>query len=411
MYMNGLDRGINLKCAIVVDGHLGRTEDGLYWSSGIYNYNFFSRYLNIFEKIKVVIRIQDIDSNEDYPNLCSGEGVEFHEITEYRGPKEFIHRFFDIKKEIVEAFDDCDCAILRVPSNIGFLSFKQIKKMKIPFAIEVVIDPWDFAAPGTIKTVLRPLIRVLWTRYLKEACICANGVSYVTKNALQRRYPSYSRLNGEDAFHFESYYSSVNLPDWFFIKEKKFYNLDKMRIVHVANTIVNKVKGHEELILAIKKLKDNGINVEVNFVGDGPLVDKFKEFAKEIDVISQINFIGRITRQEDYRDYIKNNDIMVLPTHAEGLPRALIEAMAVGLPCISTNVNGIPELLDDEFLINVGDVDTLAEKIQNFIENPCLLSCASKKNIKVAWEYNENLLEQRRDYFYGRLKEVCECIE
>ena len=60
----------------------------------------------------------------------------------------------------------------------------------------------------------------------------------------------------------------------------------------------------------------------------------------------RVNFVGRISGHEEMFKFLKDCDLMVFPSKSEGLPRTLIEAMAVGLPCRSSNVEGIPELLD-----------------------------------------------------------------
>ena len=186
-----------MKALVVVDGHLFRTPDGRVWSERIYDYSFFARYLMTFESIRVAMRIKDVQNNEEYPNLCSGKGVEFFPIEEFKGPKEYILKYPSIQKNIKNYFCDCDCGIFRIPSTVGYQFWNEFKKTKKPYAVEVVVDPWDFAAPGRLSTPLRPAIRWIWTSQLKKACMEANGVSYVTQFALQNRYPSRAKKYGE----------------------------------------------------------------------------------------------------------------------------------------------------------------------------------------------------------------------
>ena len=396
-----------MKVLVVVDGHLGKTPDGKIWSSHIYDYNFFARYLNEFDEVRVAIRIHDIDSNEHYPNLCSGPSVEFFPIEEFKGPKEYIKKYFSIRKNINKYFEDCSCAIFRIPSTVGYQFMNSFKKENKPYAIEVVVDPWDFASPGTLKTCLRPIIRLVWTYSLKRACKKANGVSYVTKYALQDRYPSKSKIQGESKQYFESYYSSVNIPVSYFGQEKKLNkNKKELKIIHVTNFIGNYVKGHKELIEAVSILNKKGIKINVDFIGEGNLIKEFEEYSQKLEVKDNINFIGKISDKNLLREKLIESDLFVFPSHAEGLPRVLIEAMAVGLPCISTNVNGIPELLESDYLVEVGDVQSIADKIEIFYNNYNLINIESKNNINKAYNYSEEELQKRRDGFYMKLRSL-----
>lgn len=397
-----------MKVLVVVDGHLVRTPDGKVWSARIYNYEFFARYLSAFDEVRVAMRIKDVKNNEGYPNLCSGEHIEFWPIDEFKGPKEYLVKFIKIKKKTKQYFDGCDCGIFRIPSTVGYQFLHAFQRTGKPYSIEVVVDPWDFAAPGTLKTPLRPIIRHYWTNSLKQDCLKANGVSYVTKYALQERYPSSAKIHGEDEQHFEEYYSSVNIPESYFGGPKDYQNVNHpVKIVHVTNFIGNHVKGHEELIEAVSKLKKKGIDVEVDFVGEGTLIEEFKQYAIDHGVEEQIHFVGKIATPQEVRKKLQESDAFVFPSHAEGLPRVLIEAMAVGLPAISTNVNGIPELLSKEFLVEVGNVDELARKIETIVTNPEVYNKASKDNLNRAREYSESILQSRRKDFYNKLKQLC----
>ena len=398
-----------MKALVVVDGHLFRTPDGRVWSERIYDYSFFARYLMTFESIRVAMRIKDVQNNEEYPNLCSGKGVEFFPIEEFKGPKEYILKYPSIQKNIKNYFCDCDCGIFRIPSTVGYQFWNEFKKTKKPYAVEVVVDPWDFAAPGRLSTPLRPAIRWIWTSQLKKACMEANGVSYVTQFALQNRYPSRAKKYGETEKYFEEYYSSANIPESFYGTAKIYPGKEKrMKIVHVANSISNHVKGHEELISAVAILKRRGIDLDVEFIGEGTLIEHFKKLAEEKDVSDRVYFIGKLSTPQLVREALSSADLFVFPSHAEGLPRVLIEAMAVGLPAISTRVNGIPELLEDEYLVNVGEIEPLADKIQKLALDKDAYNIASRKNLEKAHEYCEVILQARRQNFYMKLRR---CVE
>lgn len=397
-----------IKLLLVVDAHLVKTPDGKVWSSTIYDYNFFARYLSVFDEVRIVTRIKDSDDNNGYPKLCSGDRLEFFQLPDYRGPKEYIKKYRTISRNARKCFEDCDCAIFRVPSSIGYRYAKLFKKTKKPYALEVVIDPWDFAAPGTMDNKLRPLIRIIWTHDLKQLCLKANGVSYVTKYALQNRYPSYSRKHGSDKRHFEEYYSSIDLPNSYFQKHKKIEEKNYIDIVHVSNAINNYVKGHEEIIQAIAKLNNDGIKAEVTFIGDGDLVDHFMQEAETLGVKQNVHFIGKISSKEQLQDEILKHDMFIFPSHAEGLPRALIEAMALGMPCIATNINGIPELLDEDYLVEVGHVDDLKKKINYLYSDINIAKTAGIKNIETAKQYADEILSKRRTKFYNCLRKISE---
>jgi glycosyltransferase involved in cell wall biosynthesis len=121
-----------------------------------------------------------------------------------------------------------------------------------------------------------------------------------------------------------------------------------------------------------------------------------------------VSFLGQIPRGKPVIEQLDAADLFVLPSFTEGLPRSLIEAMARGLPCLASNVGGIPELLASEDLMPPGDVATLAAKIESVIRNSDRLQKMAYQNIQTAREYRADELNRRRVDFYKRLKEVTE---
>lgn len=392
------------KLLLTVDHQFVRTPDGKVWVKTIYGYDFWKRYLNVFNDVRIVARVRDEEKIEEKMLLASGENVEFFQLPQYRGAKEYVIRYVSILKAVHGVADDCNCAIFRIPSPIADLIKKEVVKKGIPWATEIVNDPWDNFAPGAFKSIFRAIYRIKFTNQVKSYALKANGVSYVTQFALQERYPSYAKLYGENKEHYESYYSSILLEEDYFWNERKFNsNKDKFTIVHVNSCITDFSKGHDIVIRAVKRLRDRGLNVKVEFVGDGPKREFFENMARELGIEDYVEFTGLLSSPQEVRRVLIESDLLMFPTIGEGLPRTIIEAMAVGLPCLSTAVNGIPELLEKEYLFDQQDVKGFADKSAEILTDESKYKKISERNICKAHEYENSVLTERRNEFYRKL--------
>lgn len=387
-----------MEVLVAADSLFYKTDDGAYWCKTIYGYDFWARYTSVYESIAIVSRTKHV-SKEEVGNYIrvDGPNVRVIELPYMRGMKQYIKSYFKFRKAAKEAVSDADYAILRLPSVSASMVLDFYKKKGRPYLIEVVADPHD--AYGSNK-----LAQIMYTKKLKDDVKSANGVSYVTQNYLQAKYPSYARLNGEDSRHFETYYSTIDLKAEYFGVPKKYSNEKKeYTIVHTANSINNDIKGHATLIKIIKELREDNYNCSIKFIGDGSKRKYFEEYAQSLGIAEFVNFTGLLSSSNDVRTELMNSDLFVFPTRAEGLPRAVIEAMAVGLPCLSTPVNGIPELLDPEFLFDPDDVVGFTSKIVELIQNTKKLEIMSTRNIGKSKEYSWDILSKRRNRFYEKL--------
>lgn len=392
------------KVLVVNENHLQKTPDGKYWSSGIVDYSVFKRPLDVFDQILVAIRATDvIEKDANYVHLCNGDGVEILPLPDYSGVLGYLKKYFQFNKLVKDYCKRADCAIVRTPNAISFQLLRVINK-NIPYVLEVAGDPWIHMAPGEYPSKFRPLIRRMWTDGLKKYCLKANGVAYVTKEALQKAYPCRAIRNGESKQYFTSSYSTVSINGNNKYEPKKYEKKDRYKLIHVANAFTTYSKGHKECIEVLARLKKCGLDVSIDFIGEGPLKGEFQDYAKKCGVDDSIKFIGRFNNKEDVWQALREADLFLFPTHSEGLPRVVIESMFVGTPCVSTNVGGIPELLDADCITDVGDVESMYSIVSRMLNNPNEMSEKSRIGIERASDYTEDVLQARRTAFYRKLR-------
>ena len=389
---------------VAVDAHLFKTPDGRVWAKAIYGYEFWTRYLKAFDSISVVSRMKEVDFEEVNGYLRSdGDRVTFKPMPMARSYKEYSKHLLSYMKAARQAVKGEECAIIRLPSIAATFIELAFRRTHKPYLLEIVVDPTNAFEGSAIAA------KVL-TAHLKIACRRANGVSYVTQFSLQKQYPSTARVLGKNTDeHFESYYSSIILNKEFFAKPRDFTKLTKkIKIAHTANNINNYVKGHDVVINIVKKLQEKGIDSDVTFIGDGNKRREFEKLSRDLGLTEKVTFTGMLASSKEVREKLLDADMFIFPTKCEGLPRAIIEAMAVGLPCLSTPVNGIPELLDEEYMFDPIDVDGFTYKIVELIENPEKMNAMSIRNIDKAKEYEASILQERRTQFYEKLRKLAE---
>lgn len=128
-------------------------------------------------------------------------------------------------------------------------------------------------------------------------------------------------------------------------------------------------KNYPMVFEAINIVKKKYPDVSVDIFGKGSIVEKLEELVKDMKLENSVKLCGWT---QSTMDECLNHDIFVLSSDFEGMPNALMEAMAVGLPCISTDCpTGPADLIEDGkngFLIDVNDSSSLADRIISIIE-------------------------------------------
>lgn len=375
--------------------------NGKYYARSESRKEFLIRYLRVFDKVRYVLRcIEEVELKPGRA-LMDDDRIEIRPVPIFHGPVQYAQSFFKVRKSVRNVTSGCDAAILRLPSTIGQLISKEIISKGIPYAVELVFDAYDGA-----KTARNVIEKMLWRVIDREMrCICkkADGVSCVTEHYLQRHYFSIKKD------HFTSNYSSLSIDKSFFSGPRAFPSGRTLKIAHVDLQIsLSGRKGTAELLKAIKILCDRSIPIKVKFAGEdrGGQWNEIKRFAHNLGIDNCIEYAGFLTRTE-LEEFLEASDIFVLPTKAEGLPRVIIEAIAKGLPVVTTPVSGNPELIQEDFLVEYEDVIRLADKIEKFVVDKELYEEVSRCNYNHSLQYESTILQARRDEFYALLKSRC----
>lgn len=386
------------KLLISCDDYIFRHK-GCYYFKNQEWYDFYQRYLRVFEELKICNRVIDETQLGKNRVLVDDPRIEIHPLPIFHGPIEYAKVFFATGRAINTAVDGCDAAILRLPSTVAQRISKQVIKVGIPFATEIVFDAQDGA--DTSEKLLEKILWRIINKQMRAICAKADGVSCVTAKYLQQHYYSVKPN------HFVSSYSTLALDKSFFTAPRQYPNKPVFSIAHVDMQIgLHGRKGQDIIIEALGKLKKKGIIVNVNFAGDDwdNSTSKILAFAKEHDVEGQVACIGWLSRKQ-MNEFLDNSDLFVLPTKAEGLPRVIIEAIAKGLPTVTTPASGNPELIPSHYLVDFYDVDTLALRIEELVSDKNSYEKASKENYEHSLQYEASILQARRDAFYTKLKE------
>ncbi|MDB5347848.1 MAG: glycosyl transferase group 1 [Schlesneria sp.] len=407
-----------MKVLVCVEHRFDRSPDGAIWTQVAYDHSFWLRYLDVFDSVQVLARIRDVpQAPADYVR-ADGDRVNFTEVPYYLGPWQYLRQRNRVKQAVRDAVEPRNAIILRVGSQLANCLYPALRNSGQPFGVEVVGDPWDVFAPGSISHPLRPMLRWYFWHELRKQCANACAASYVTERALQSRYPVRGSTLSISA-------SSINLKVEALRSVRKSFavsdvrlSLDSytpmqviprqsgcLRLVFVGS-LAQLYKGPDILLAACAECIGNGVPLRLVLIGDGKFRAQLESQAESLGIRDCVVFRGQLPAGRAIRDELDRADLFVLPSRTEGLPRALIEAMARSLPCIASNVGGIPELLPDADLVPAGDVHALAQKIQEVIACPKRQEEMRSRNYLRAQDFREDVLQQRRVEFFEAVRRL-----
>ena len=383
----------------------------------IYSYNFLPKNRGGMEKF-IFSLVQRLKKNHEISlllpkrhNICIS-GIKIYHICEI---------FPKYNRENLSSLKLLFIGPIKFLSNIISTSIvlpRVLKKNKIQ--IVTVFQP----------SIYSTLVNFIGLLFKKRTCISLRGiegdVNFFSQLSMDSTF-LFSRaviINSKDLF--DRYLKTTYIPKVLFSNKKVFYlpngiNVDYWKpdktdeiskesdLVFVGNLTDKsqiKNKGIKFLYEAIKILRENNnLNLKVLVIGHANMYLLKKTIAPDIE--KYFNFYGFLENYNTLKSKIQKSKIFVLPSVSEGMPNSLMEAMALEMPCLATNVGGVPELIEnnvDGLIFEPKNPKKFADLIRLLLEDENLqkkLGINARK--KMINKFNWNQIIEKLEILYRKL--------
>ncbi|GGJ85488.1 N-acetyl-alpha-D-glucosaminyl L-malate synthase [Lentibacillus kapialis] len=188
-------------------------------------------------------------------------------------------------------------------------------------------------------------------------------------------------------------YNFVNEADYIknndtSIREQYGINPNDKVIIHISN--FRKVKRVQDVIATFRQIQEK-MNAKLLLVGDGPEYSEMHQLVEKMGLAENVLFLGK---QKNVGDLLSISDLKLLMSEKESFGLVLLEAMSCEVPCIGTNIGGIPEVIEHNetgFIVELGDIDQASAYAIDLLQNDSLLK-----------QFSVNALKHARNVFYSQ---------
>jgi phosphatidyl-myo-inositol dimannoside synthase len=360
-------------------------SDGEYWSNvPLLARGQWDPYLDSFDEVMILAR-GALGEPRDGMSRVTGGNVSVVTYLDYSGILGFAWRRRQISEHVKRFLSEPGlfCGIW-APNPLARIVIKYVKLNSGSLLSIITGDSFEAAKsafPGPIGSMLGLAGRASTRLAVKSSA----AIVYVTQAYLQGIYPapSESLTLARSNVRFEEGFPKPKS------EPPALANSMTIRLI-AAGSQQQRYKGHRELIQAVAMLNDEGYPLELMLVGDGRRNQELRNLASKLSV-RNVSFLSTAGNSKQLAQLVRSFDVFVLPSHTEGMPKALLEAMAVGTFCIGSNVGGVPELLSSDCLFSPRSPTSLAACLKHFISN--------QRKLEEAWALQqEKIIEVRHNY-------------
>ena len=370
---------------LIMDGNFRRVA-GQIISPHMGYARFGARFAQCFDDVVIVAR--SFPATEAVGESVVGERVSFVDLGANRGASGLAKSVPRLLVRLYREISAASIVLIRFPGNIASLALLLCLISGKRFSVEVVADPADYFSASASKHPLRSIAGFVHRWSTRFAARLAVTVRYVTRDYLQIRYPSRSP---DKMFGF----SDVYLHDALFQTSgvRTAAPDGHLRIINTA-MMHNHSKGHLVLLEAMAELRRRAVDCSLTLIGDGARRTVFEAQAVRPGVSDNVRFLGLVDA-DSVAAHVAQHDLFALPSYQEGMPRAMLEAMAAGIPVIASDVGGVSEVLNETSMVPAGDVIALATRIETLARDRTLLAACAETDREAARAFGYSALQSR----------------
>lgn len=285
-------------------------------------------------------------------------------------------------------------------------SFLKLAHMSIVKGERFDVISVHFATEALVTRLFRTLFKVPYvfvlegyTRLEAEQAKLANAAIAISQEMVVTVFKNHS---------YRPYFLPVGIDGSRFniqidgsAERSKYLNGFKKLIITVGR--IEPRKDYPTLLAAAKIIKNRKLPYRFLIVGDGIDRSKINRLIEDLGLTNEILMIGAVSEEKKAQLY-KAADVFVLPTLYEGFGIVFVEAMACGLPIVSTNVGAVSEVVDGAGkLVDPKNPESLAESIVEVLENESLRQSLSLRAIEVSQKYHwQNILPRYEEIYAHR---------
>lgn len=345
-----------------------RDADGRLWEAE----GSFARYVDSLAPYfdEVVLSVPVFDQPQASGSRVRSSNVRIAALPYFPGPRQFYPMLPRLHRLLRQWVDQCDLIHLRVPSPAAIFAFRAAMQQRKPVFLLVVGD-YEALLPHLPYTGIKRQLFSWYVAFEEWALrrMTTRALTFANGAALREKHEA------QGATVFETKTTTLNVSD----VGSRADTCQSARIRLLTVSRIDPRKGLRVLPEAIAELVSGGVDVTLDIVGPtiGAIGDDEKAAiaadAARLGVADRVRLAGAIALDQlitMYRDY----DLFVLPTRpGEGVPRVLMEAMANGLPVITTRVSGIGSLVthgQNGFVIDEPTPGAVARAVRLLIDQP-----------------------------------------
>lgn len=393
-----------MNLAFVTEARFVRDGSGNVYCDPAFDLRLWDRYLNSFENVYVIARVKfDPNYKGQQEFISNSDKVRFIDLPYYIGPIGYLRKYFAMRRTIkvhVESLRECRF-ILRVPGPLGALVASVLSKKGRSYGLEVVGDPAAVFSSGSFRRGASALYRYVAVAQLRRTIRHASAIQYVTQSMLQSLYPAPDGV-------FSIGVSDVRLLDEDISNEPKRWVRKPCFEVVSVGSLAQMYKAPDVVLRAFSMIRSGGSRARfcLTWLGDGVYKSAMEALARNLGISDRVKFLGNVSAP-DVHEALRRADMFVLASRTEGLPRAVVEAMAKGLPIVGTRVGGIPELLDEQVLVSPDDSEALVKKVLELFEVEDFYNQQAARNLSFAKAFRYSELVKKNEEFYIHVRDFC----